>query len=146
MCVCVCGGGGGGPHGAPTSWLINPIKSRESMGTPPEEGGLSSSSSPFTSQPHNRKCRDSCRTPAAAPPASEGSCRLPPAAGWWDGRRRRRDGTSASGRIKTERTVERRSARRNINGSVYPISVLPSVCVSAVGGAWDRLTAGPLPA
>lgn len=39
------GGGTGGPweppHGAPTSRLINPIKSRESM----EEGGLSSSSS-----------------------------------------------------------------------------------------------------
>lgn len=25
-----------------------------------------------------------------------------------------------------ERTVERRSTRRNINGSVYPVSVLPS--------------------
>lgn len=46
-------GGGGGVHGrplgassrGPTSRLINPIKSRESMGAPQEEGNLSSSSS-----------------------------------------------------------------------------------------------------
>lgn len=79
----------------PTSWLINPIKSPESIGAPGRGGkGGCVLSLPFPRTVcNNRKCNDSCPPPppTSLPPSAFGSSSHLYLAGWQGGTRR--DGT-----------------------------------------------------